>query len=393
MRSCYVEIDYFQHFKTGKMVCGDTFMSRKIKKQDRSISILSDGLGSGVKANVLSTLTATMALNYSEHHFDIQKTAGIIMKTLPVCKVRRISYATFTIVEIESSGKTHVVEYDNPPYCLIRNERIIKPKREKIAIIDQNDEEKFLSYSTFTGQLGDRMVLFSDGISQSAMGTPMYPFGWGEERAYDYALRTIQRQPEISARNLANVMVKKAYEKSNYEAKDDISAGVFYFRNPRKLMLVSGPPINPANDKKMAYILSEFQGKKAVSGGTTANIISRELDQPISVDMSSYDRQIPPISIMDGIDLVTEGTITLGKVIEILEKGVRQDFNPGNGAERLVNMMMNSDIIHFLVGTKINDAHQDPNIPVELDIRRNIFKRIERHMRETYMKETKIEFI
>ena len=158
-------------------------------------------------------------------------------------------------------------------------------------------------------------------------------------------------------------------------------------------MVLTGPPINRARDTKMAAMISDFPGTKIICGGTTANIVARELGGKIEVDLTEFDPVIPPPSRMSGVDLVTEGTITLSKTAELLESGAEPEGLKGNAATRLLGHFLESDVIRFVVGTKINDAHQDPNLPAELDIRRNLIKRIVSLLETKHLKEASIQFI
>lgn len=390
---CFIDADYHQGFKHKQIVGGDVFLLHKIKEENRIIAVLSDGLGSGVKANVLATLTATMAVSFISNAKDIRQTAEIIMKTLPVCKVRKISYSTFTIVDIDDSGNTRIIEYDNPPFILIRDNRIIRINSTAVKLKYNKYKDNVLNYSEFEARLGDRIVFFSDGVSQAGMGMKSTPLGWGHHEIEDYALKLVREKSNISARELGRSIVDRAHYMDGYKAKDDITCGVIYFRNPRKLMVLTGPPVSREKDAEMARMLARFDGKKVICGGTTAKIIARELQRTATVDLRDHDPEIPPLSHMDGVDLVTEGTITLSKLLELLEESKANEYQQRNAASAMVNLLLNSDMIYFVVGTKINDAHQDPNIPVELGIRRNLIKNIVKQLEEKYLKETKIQFI
>src|SRR6516162_9871948 len=116
----FIEIDYSQRAKHGQLISGDVFLSEKVKEDGRIVSVLSDGLGSGVKASVLATMTATMALKFAATEMDIRRSAETIMDTLPICSVRKISYSTFTVVDMAGSGQTRIIEHGNPPFLLIR---------------------------------------------------------------------------------------------------------------------------------------------------------------------------------------------------------------------------------------------------------------------------------
>ena len=390
----FMEVDYYQEYKHNQLVGGDVFLSRKIRNENRVISVLSDGLGSGVKANVLATLTSTMASTFISNYIDITRTAEIIMKTLPVCKERQISYSTFTIVDINSDGDTRIIEYDNAPYLLIRDSQIVDIPKTKKSLEGASNKKTELKYSRFKTEKGDRIIMFSDGVTQSGMGMTNTPFGWGNEEVAKFAARLVRENNDISARELAQKIVQRALMNDAYKCKDDITCGVIFFRNPRKLLIMTGPPIDKDKDIQLANMVDSYAGQKVVCGGTTANIIARELNKSLKVDISMIDPLIPPPSSMEGIDLVTEGIITLGRVSEMLESGdVKRLPEKGNAAERIVNLMLNNDVIELVVGTKINEVHQDPNMPVELEIRRNIVKKIVKILEDKYLKATKLQFI
>ena len=376
---------------------GDVFLSQKNPSDGRVITALSDGLGSGIKAGVLATLTATMATRFIAMDIPIKRAAEIIMNTLPVCKERGISYATFTLVDIEPSAAVRIMEYDNPPYILVRQNTVVEPIKEMTELVRKNKKtaprrESILQYSRYDARPGDRLIFFSDGVTQSGMGSMVFPFGWGFENVQTFVLQCIEENPNISARELARKVVQQASSFDGFSPKDDITCGVIYFRNPRDMLVVTGPPVLKENDKVMAQLFDSFDGRKIVCGGTTANILSRELNRKINVILKDIDPVVPPISEMEGADMVTEGIITMGKVSEILENGGNTDKMKRNAATRMVEMFLDSDRIHFAVGTKINEAHQDPNMPVELEIRRNIVKKIASLLQDKYLKEVHIQY-
>lgn len=400
----FIEVGHYQLNKAGQGAAGDTFLSRKNETDGRVITVLSDGLGSGIKAGVLSTLTATMALKFVASDIPPRRAARIIMNTLPVCRERGISYATFTLIDIEPNAATRIIEYDNPGYILVRDNTIIKPEKTPIPVErsrkkSQPVREARLDYSTFTARAGDRLVFFSDGVPQAGMGTRAFPLGWGEIQVCEYVRELIASRPQVSARELARSIVFRAQQHDVYKAKDDITCGVIYFRNPRDLLIVTGPPLNPERDQELAHAFSSFKGTKIVCGGTTANIISRLLQTPYRILLKNIDHSVPPMSEMKGADLVTEGIITLGRVAEILERGTLfgncniLDGERDNAATRIVEMLLDNDRIEFIVGTRINEAHQDPNMPVELEIRRNVVKKIQSLLAGHYLKEVTIRYI
>lgn len=393
----FVEAGSFQFNKDKNFACGDTVLLHKFPKQERCIAVLSDGLGSGIKANVLSTLTASMAMNFSIKREPIMRTAHTIMDTLPVDSKRNISYSTFTIIDIDEEGKAQIVEFDNPRILLIRNSKVQYIETKNITIKEKNGDssyERVLKQSTLQLVKGDRLVVYSDGVAQSGIGNPNMPFGWGEG-VETYIEWLIKQDNDISARDLAKYVVTKAQLNDGLKCKDDTSCVCLYVREPRKLLICTGPPFSEDKDKYLAEVTSSYDGKKIVCGGTTSQIIARELNKEIEVnmDLDSIASGLPPESYIDGIDLVTEGIITLGAVSKILEDDKFNEINGNGPAWDIIHYIMDADVIDFLVGTKINVAHQDPSLPVELEIRRNVMKRIKTLIESKLLKTVNLEFI
>jgi len=387
----FLDIDSYEFNKYRQYVSGDVVLTHKIKEENRVVTCLSDGLGSGIKASVLANLTATMALKYTTNYADVSETAEVIMETLPVCKVRKISYSTFTIIDMIGSGHARVIEHGNPDYIMMRGTEVFEVPRSPILLKKWSDRE--VKISDFEFHVGDRLVYFSDGVSQAGMGLREYPLGWGNKEVTRRIQQWIGWEKGISSHSLARKIAMRARQIDSFEPKDDITCGVIYLRHPRFLLIVTGPPFSESRDQELAAIVESFNGRKVICGGTTAQIVSRQLNREIDMDLDKLDPEIPPPSKMEGIELVTEGTITLSKVAEILENSRKPETSRSNAATELVSILLDSDVIHFLVGTRVNEAHQDPNLPVELDIRRNIIKKIASLLEEKYLKETQKRFI
>lgn len=388
--SLFLEVDCSQITKEGQFVCGDAFKSKYLPSENRAISVLSDGLGSGVKANILSMMTATMAVRFFEANRDIRRASEVIMNSLPMCQVRRISYATFSIVDAVMHGQTRIIEQGNPPYLLIRNGAYVPVERTSMIMTRWDNRE--LRLSELEMQPEDRLVVFSDGVSQAGLGAPNWKLGWRIEGCADYILKRLEAAPNLSARQLARDVVDEAVRKEPERfAKDDISCAVLYFRRARRLLLMTGPPYDHRRDREAALRLQLYPGRTAVCGGTTANIVARELGLKVTTCLGKRRGGLPPVCSMNGIDLVTEGILTLTRVASILESH-ETDFT-ADAAGQLAELLINSDQVELLVGTRINEAHQDPSLPVDLEIRRNIVKRIAAALRDLYLKEVSIEYI
>jgi hypothetical protein len=375
--------------KHGHHCCGDVFESRRLKDECRTIGVLSDGIGHGVKANILAALTTSMAIQFAQSHESSERTAQFIINSLPFDEKRKMPNATFSMIDVNYRGEATLTEYGNPDIIWMNG-----PSTKKIPsipqIIDHCMAPQTISVATVKLKKEDRLILFSDGIARSGMGTPYHPFGWADGLKA-FAISIVDNAPHISARQLAQRIVQRASQIDKEQLCDDATCIVLYCREPRKLIVASGPPYHKNHDVQLAQTLNAFAGKKVVCGGTTANILARELGKTITVNMSMVDTSLPPTSVIDGIDLVTEGILTLGKTAELLES---QPSSHNTGpAEQLYRLLMESDDIHFLVGTRVNEAHQDPNLPIELEIRRNVIKKIATLLEDKHLKSTHIQYL
>jgi hypothetical protein len=228
---------------------------------------------------------------------------------------------------------------------------------------------------------------------QAGMGNPLNPMGWGLEQAHKFVVDLITQQPDINSSDLAFKVVSEANKKDGFVAKDDTSCVVIYFREPRRLLLCTGPPSSQAKDAEMAQKVREFPGKKIICGGITGTIIARELNLSIDENAIVTDPELPPMNRMEGVDLLTEGILTLNKVHRILENyNSNYTFSQGP-ADQIVELLLESDDIYFLVGTAINTAHQEASLPVELEIRRTVVRRIMRTLEEKFLKKVSVEFL
>ncbi|SHE48048.1 Stage II sporulation protein E (SpoIIE) [Mariniphaga anaerophila] len=390
----HVEIDVQQKRPKGEIACGDAFMSDIFKEEGRTILVLSDGIGHGIKASVLATLTATMALKYTRFHTKPEISARIIMEALPKSSDGKESYATFTIIEVETDGQVRIINYDNPPVLIIRNGKLFEPKEYELEVRGRENIGKLLRCREFIARKEDRIIFLSDGIVQSGLGGSRYPMGWGIENVYNFALTQANRMPNISAAKLARKISNQASMNDDFEVKDDTTCGVIYFREPRKFMLITGPPFYKIKDYDFADRIKSFDGKKIICGGTTAEIIARELDIPVEIEhIAKNPETLPQVSNMEGFEMVTEGILTLGKVEEILESYNSETRLQDNPAEKVVRLLLQHDSIEIILGTRINWAHQDPEQPIELELRKFVVKRIMKILTNKFFKHVEIEYL
>ena len=277
----FIDINCSQLKKYNQNAFGDYFLSKKYPDEGRLIAVLSDGLGSGIKANILSCMTATMLLKFVEGEVNIKKAAEIIMNSLPVCKVRRISYSTFSAIDCDDDGNVKIVEEGNPQFVWIRGEEVLEPEFSEV-VSKKFTNRKMKTYK-FKVQQGDRIIFCSDGVTQAGLGGPRLKLGLRREGLIEIVREKIEKCHDISSQELSKYIVNQARNiEIDRNPKDDVSACVLYYRQPRETLIFTGPPYHQQKDAEYSQIFDKFQGKKAICGGTTANLVSRELQKQIS---------------------------------------------------------------------------------------------------------------
>lgn len=384
----FIDIDCSQKKKYNQNAYGDFFKSERFTDMNRLVAVLSDGLGSGIKADILACMTSTMLLKFLKENADIEKSCEIIMNSLPVCKVRGISYSTFSAIDCYDDGKAIIVEEGNPDFIWIRDGEVLKP--ECTIIESKNFKNRKMRVYDIKLELNDRIIFCSDGATQVAMGTKTYPLGLERDGLINIILSKLKMDKNISSSELSNYLIKQIeLIAPDKKLLDDTSIVSIYCREPREALVFTGPPYHIEKDNYYANTFKNFKGKKAIAGGTTANIISRELNIPVKTDLSLNVGNLPGIYCMAGVDLVTEGILTLTKTMEYLEDNNYQN----DAAGKLMRFMLDSDCISFLVGAQLNQAHYDPNLPIEIEIRKNIVRKIAKILEDKYLKKVKVQFI
>ena len=384
----FIDIGCSQKKKYNQNAYGDYFISKRYKDTGRVIAILSDGLGSGIKANILASMTATMLLKFIEAQSDIRVACETIMNSLPVCKVRKISYSTFSAMDCDEDGNAKIVEEGNPQFLWIKNNEIQEPEYK--VITSKTFTNRHMHLYKINLEKGDRIIFCSDGVTQAALGTKELHRGLRREGLIEIVLNKLKEEPDISSDDLTRYIVKQVeIIEPDHKLKDDTSVACLYFRDPRRAMVFTGPPYDMEQDNLYATSFYNFNGKKAIAGGTTANLVARELNLEIQPDTNLNVGKLPGISYMKGIDLVTEGILTLTKTAEYLETGVAKD----DAAGKLMNFLVDSDEIKFMVGAKLNQAHYNPNLPVEIEIRKNVIKKISNLLEDKYTKKVDVRFV
>ncbi len=363
-----------QLHKRGEELCGDSI--EILRHSDSVTMALSDGLGSGVKANILATLTTQIAMGMLGNDLPLEEVVQTLTETLPVDRERKMAYSTFAIAQFYSNGQATVVEFDTPHTILLRQRGVVPIEYES-----QHIKEKHIQKTEISLQEGDWVIFVSDGVLNAGIGG-VYPLGWGWEQSAKYM--ETKAHPHLTADEFAVKIAEAVDELYIGKPGDDVSIIVIKVRRKLVTTVLTGPPENPEYDEKVVQQFVQHSGKHAVCGGTTAKVVSRVLQRSLEVDLSSMTGEVPPIGKIEGFDLVTEGILTLTRVSSMLQAGADKGtikFRT-DGASNLLRLLLNSDGIHFLVGQAVNPAHQNPDLPHQLGIRLTVVREIAQELRD-----------
>ena len=373
----YYEWGTRQLRKAGEELCGDCVV---VSRHSDSVTLaLSDGLGSGVKANILAMLTTRIAMHLLENELPLSEVVETLGKTLPVCQVRKLAYSTFAIAQFFRSGRARIVEFDTPPVILLRDRRVVDvPYNERVI------GGKTIREAVVDVQLGDWVVFVTDGVLNAGIGG-VYPLGWGMDQVKRFL--EAHAHPELGAQALADKVADTVSELYAGAPGDDVSVAAIKVRHKLVATVLTGPPAGAERDEAVMENFIRRQGLHVVCGGTTAKILSRHLGEPLEVDLDSMRPDVPALGRMKHIDLITEGILTLTKACELLQSGADKNavrFRT-DGAGSLVRVLLDVDHVHFMVGLAVNPAHQNPSLPHQLGMKLSVVREIaeELHKRGT----------
>ena len=361
--------------KKGEQLCGDRV--EIIARNDNSLTlVLADGLGSGVKANILSTLTSKILSTMIENGMPIEECVDTIVKTLPVCSVRKVAYSTFTIIHVEENTTATLIQFDNPNVILLRG-----GKHWDYPTTNRVIEGKTILESKFPLQLNDMMIAMSDGAIWAGVGQSMN-FGWQRDNVVEFAERMYE--DTLSAKMMAALIVDECNRLYAGEPGDDTTVAAVRVRERKPVNLMIGPPADPADVGKMMALFFAKEGKKIVCGGTTSKLAANYLHEDVVTSLDyGTDPDIPPTATIKGVDLVTEGVITLSRVVEYANVFLNNSDLANlwslqtDGASRIAQYLFEyATDISFFVGRAINPAHQNPDLPITFGIKIQLVKQL-----------------
>ena len=369
----FYEFGLRQINKKGEELCGDS-VEFSLKPAWATL-VLSDGLGSGVKASILSTLTTRIASRMLDEGLPLGEVVHTVSETLPICRVRKIAYSTFSMAQMFAEGYVKLVLFDNPPPFVIRRNKIQRLSYEEREVAGK----RICDYSSPL-RPGDWLILVSDGVVNAGIGGA-YPMGWGWEEAAKYLEGHVHEA--LSAEGLAEKLGRVVEGLYQGPPGDDVSIAVVKARWKRLLTVLTGPPVEKGDDERVVETLMSSTGKHVICGGTTANIVARQLGRGITVDLQTGTNAVPASGRIEGLDLVTEGTLTLTKALEIVrsDEATESLRLRVDGASCLVVLLREADEVRVLVGRAMNPAHQNPNLPRNLGLKSQVVQALAEELR------------
>ncbi len=354
----------------GEQLCGD-HVDIISPDEYSSVIVLSDGLGSGVKASILSTLTSKIISTMMAEGLPLEECVSTIAATLPVCSVRGVAYSTFTVIHLKNNETAEIMQYDNPHVILIRDEQNYDyPKTE------MNIDGKKIYKSVISLKENDIFIAMSDGCPHAGIGTA-FNFGWKREDIITFmeALAPVG----YTAKTLSTMLVDECNKLYGNMPGDDATACVIRIRKRVPMNLLFGPPSNRDDADRMMSLFFSKEGKHIVCGGTTSSIAAKYLHKPLKASLNFEQSDIPPTAEIEGVDLVTEGVITVNRVVEYAKDylGENKFYEHWNfkrdGASQISRLLFEEATdINFYVGRAINPAHQNPDLPINFSIKMNL---------------------
>ena len=361
MHELYTDTGCMTLTKFGEQLCGDHI---EFRLDDHvSICVLADGLGSGVKANILATLTSQILATMSVGGMSIEDCVDTIVRTLPQCSVRHVNYSTFTIVKIRDQKYVELTRFDNPHTVVLRDGRNYEFKYHSRMI-----EDKRIFFSSFEAQENDVIVVMSDGAIFAGLGGT-YPFGWGRDKIIEYM--EAHYASDMTAKGVATLLARECNRLYEGKPGDDTSFAVMRICRRKQVNLMIGPPSSRSLDETMVRCFLNEPGMHIVCGGSTNRIAARYLGKDVQASLDYGESDLPPMYRLEGVDLATEGVVTISKVLEYAQEYLESvQLNPAwklvdDGASRIANALFDyASDVRFFVGCAINPAHQNPNLPI-----------------------------
>lgn len=380
MNDLCADIGYKSINHYGEELCGD-HVDIVEESENSTVIVLADGLGSGVKASILSTLTSKIISTMMAEGLPIEECVSTIAATLPVCSVRGVAYSTFTIIHLLNNETAEIIQYDNPQVIVIRDGvNYDYPKTE------MNIGGKKIFKSVIPLRENDIFTAMSDGCPHAGIGTA-YNFGWLREDIINF-IETLA-PVGYTAKTLSTMLVDECNRLYGSKPGDDATACVVKIRKRVPMNMLFGPPSNRDDCDRMMSLFFSKEGKHIICGGTTSSIAAKYLNKPLKASLNFEQSDVPPIAELEGVDLVTEGVITVNKVLEYAKDYLGENLYyehwsfKHDGASLISRLLFEEATdINFYVGRAINPAHQNPDLPINFNIKMNLVEELSKCLKQ-----------
>ncbi len=380
MNDLCADIGYKSINHYGEELCGD-HVDVVDRNENDTVIVLADGLGSGVKASILSTLTSKIISTMMAEGLPIEECVETIAATLPVCSLRGVAYSTFSILHLLSNQTMEIIQYDNPHVIMLRNGDNYEYARTEMTI-----GGKKIFKSTVSLQENDIFVAMSDGCPHAGIGIA-YNFGWKREEI----IKFVEGIASVgyTAKTLSTMLVDECNKLYGNKPGDDATACVVKIRKRVPMNMLFGPPSNRDDADRMMALFFGKEGKHIICGGTTSSIAAKYLRKPLRASLSFEQSDIPPIAHIEGVDLVTEGVITVNRVVEYAkdylgDNTFYEHWSYKKDGASLISQLLFEEAtdINFYVGRAINPAHQNPDLPINFSIKMNLVEELSACLRQ-----------
>lgn len=375
MNNLCTDIGWMSLNKKGEQLCGD-HVDIVPQGENSTVVVLADGMGSGVKANILSTLTAKIISTMMSEGMSIEDCVATIAATLPVCSERQVAYSTFTIIRIRSGEEAEIIQYDNPRMIFLRGGKNYDYPVETMTIGGKSICRSKLSLCD-----GDLLIAVSDGALHAGVGRELN-FGWERSNIIDF-METLA-DGGFTAKTLTTILLEECNRLYGGKPGDDTTVCTVRIRKREPMNLMFGPPVNRDDQQRMISLFFAKEGKHIVCGGTTSTIVAKYLNKPLRPELNYSDPDIPPTASIEGVDLVTEGVITINRVVEYAKdylvgnEAYSQWSSKQDGASRIARLLFEEATdINLFVGRAINPAHQNPDLPISFNIKMRLTEELE----------------
>jgi len=347
-------VNYYQSWlnqqtKHKQSVCGDTTLF--LHTPFHSVFVVCDGIGSGIYANIAAITCANRLIELAKTEMSFRTACQMVAASMHIARKKVAPFSAFSAVQLMNDGKFSLFTYESPHAIM-----------ERGGVCQVLQPEFFPAGHELVGeyygrlQTGDHLLLLSDGASQAGMGKH-YVMGIGSEGIAN--LWQYLTEGELTEIVLLETLSEKIKALTEGICADDTTFLLIKNQPGKMLNILTGPPELRSEDRSFVATFMAKEGKKMICGSTTADIVARELNRRVELIDSAFGFASPPEYRMEGIDMVSEGALLLNQAVNLLDEP-SEYWGDQTSVERFCRLLLEADIITFMVGNAVNEAHSSP---------------------------------